>query len=294
MARQRIQHIEHLIGIEDLTSDMFHALIKRAVDYKNGKSYHFLEPKFVANVFFDKSTRHKYSMELAQKRLGIKFIEIEGSHSVSLYDTALTMTALDVNALIVRTGTEENFSDLLNNPSINCHIINVGNGNGQNPIQTLVDLMTIYETFNCFEGLKVGFIGDVQHSRSAHSNCQALHHLGCDLYFSGPSELVENYAHQYGQRIEIEQLLKMVDVVMVYRSKTLVQPEACANYMAEYGLTLERANQIKNGAIIMHPGPIMYTHDIEYGVVELPCARIMTQLKNSMYMNMAILEAILT
>lgn len=295
MARRGIKHFQHLISIDDVSTEDILQFIQRALAYKEGQSYHFLEPKFMGNLFFDKSTRNKYSVELAQKRLGIKTIDIELEHVDSLYDTALTLSSLDVDALIIRTKDEQDFSQLIHQPNIQCAIINAGNGMGQNPIQTLSDLMTIYEEFRYFEGLKIGIVGDVKHSRSAHSNMKALVRLGGQLFFSCPNELLAEECQLLGQHVSIDELVKQVDVVMIYRSQfNEDNTYKTEQYFEKYGLTHARAQLMQSHAIIMHSGPIERETDLDSELIESEKSRIIIQLKNTIYMNMAILEAVLT
>ncbi|MBF0780993.1 MULTISPECIES: aspartate carbamoyltransferase [unclassified Granulicatella] len=294
MARRSIKHFQHFISIDNVSSEDIQQFIQRALSYKKGDSYHFLEPKFMANLFFDKSTRNKYSVEMAQKRLGVKTVDIELEHVNSLYDTALTLSALDVDALVIRTKEEQDFSRLVEQPNIHCSIINAGNGMGQNPIQTMADLMTIYEEFQRFEGLKVGVIGDVKHSRSAHSNIRALVRLGAKILFSGPKELLVEECPLFGNHVTINELLEEVDVVMIYRSQfNEDNTYKTEQYFDQYGLTKERAKMMKPHAIIMHSGPIERETDLDSQLIESEQSRIIIQLKNTIYMNMAILEAVL-
>ncbi|TBL28560.1 aspartate carbamoyltransferase, partial [Klebsiella oxytoca] len=75
------------------------------------------------------------------------------------------------------------YDELIQSKTIQCSIINGGDGSGQHPTQCLLDLMTIYEEFGHFDQLKVAIVGDITHSRVAKSNMQMLKRLGAKVYF---------------------------------------------------------------------------------------------------------------
>ncbi|MFU1875350.1 aspartate carbamoyltransferase, partial [Enterococcus faecium] len=90
-------------------------------------------------------------------------------------------------------------------------------GSGQHPTQCLLDLMTIYEEFGGFEGLKVAIVGDITHSRVAKSNMQLLNRLGAEIYFSGPEEWYDHQFDVYGQYVPLDEIVEKVDVMMLLR-----------------------------------------------------------------------------
>lgn len=100
----------------------------------------------------------------------------------TLYDTILTLSALGVDVCVIRHPEVDYYRELIASPTITTSIINGGDGSGQHPSQSLLDLMTIYEEFGHFEGLKVAIAGDLDHSRVAKSNMQILKRLGAELF----------------------------------------------------------------------------------------------------------------
>ncbi|GBD63602.1 Aspartate carbamoyltransferase [Tetragenococcus halophilus subsp. flandriensis] len=96
----------------------------------------------------------------------------------TLYDTVLTMSAIGVDCVVIRHSDENYYDALIQSPTIQCSVINGGDGSGQHPTQCLLDLMTIYEEFGSFKGLNVAIVGDITHSRVAKSNMQMLKRLG--------------------------------------------------------------------------------------------------------------------
>lgn len=295
--------LKHLLTVEALSDQEVLGLIRRAQQFKNGDNWKPKQRKFfVANLFFENSTRTHKSFEVAEKRLGLEVIEFDTSTSSvtkgeSLYDTVLTMSAIGVDACVVRHQEENYYNQLIQSNTITSSIINGGDGSGQHPSQCLLDLLTIYEEFGGFEQLKVAIVGDINHSRVAKSNMQMLKRLGAQVFFSGPSEWFDKKFQAYGTFLPLDELLETVDVMMMLR----VQHErhdgtesfSKADYHKQYGLTVERAERMKPDAIIMHPAPVNRDVELADSLVESIQSRIVQQMSNGVFMRMAILEAIL-
>ena len=295
--------LKHLLTAEALTDREVMGLIRRAGEFKQGAKWHPEERQYFAtNLFFENSTRTHKSFEVAEKKLGLEVIEFEASRSSvqkgeTLYDTVLTMSAIGVDVAVIRHGKENYCDELIQSKTIQCSIINGGDGSGQHPTQCLLDLMTIYEEFGGFEGLKVAIVGDITHSRVAKSNMQLLNRLGAEIYFSGPEEWYDHQFDVYGQYVPLDEIVEKVDVMMLLR----VQHErhdgkesfSKEGYHLEYGLTNERATRLQKHAIIMHPAPVNRDVELADELVESLQSRIVAQMSNGVFMRMAILEAIL-
>ena len=295
--------LKHLLTAEALTDREVMGLIRRAGEFKQGAKWHPEERQYFAtNLFFENSTRTHKSFEVAEKKLGLEVIEFEASRSSvqkgeTLYDTVLTMSAIGVDVAVIRHGKENYYDELIQSKTIQCSIINGGDGSGQHPTQCLLDLMTIYEEFGGFEGLKVAIVGDITHSRVAKSNMQLLNRLGAEIYFSGPEEWYDHQFDVYGQYVPLDEIVEKVDVMMLLR----VQHErhdgkesfSKEGYHLEYGLTNERAPRLQKHAIIMHPAPVNRDVELADELVESLQSRIVAQMSNGVFMRMAILEAIL-
>ncbi|MEB7954886.1 aspartate carbamoyltransferase catalytic subunit [Enterococcus faecalis] len=295
--------LKHLLTAEALTDREVMGLIRRAGEFKQGAKWHPEERQYFAtNLFFENSTRTHKSFEVAEKKLGLEVIEFEASRSSvqkgeTLYDTVLTMSAIGVDVAVIRHGKENYYDELIQSKTIQCSIVNGGDGSGQHPTQCLLDLMTIYEEFGGFEGLKVAIVGDITHSRVAKSNMQLLNRLGAEIYFSGPEEWYDHQFDVYGQYVPLDEIVEKVDVMMLLR----VQHErhdgkesfSKEGYHLEYGLTNERATRLQKHAIIMHPAPVNRDVELADELVESLQSRIVAQMSNGVFMRMAILEAIL-
>ncbi|MGX6977823.1 aspartate carbamoyltransferase catalytic subunit [Vagococcus elongatus] len=302
ISREQVS-LKHLLTVEALHDKEVMGLIRRAQQFKNGATW-INKPRdyYVANLFFENSTRTHKSFEVAERKLGLQVIEFDTSTSSvkkgeSLYDTVLTMAAIGVDACVIRHWEENYYHQLIQSKTIRCSIINGGDGSGQHPTQCLLDLMTIYEEFGRFEGIKVSIVGDLSHSRVAKSNMQMLKRLGAKVYFSGPEEWYDAKFEAYGTYLPIDEVVEKVDVMMLLRVQHERHNEdeifSKEVYHQKYGLTVERAEKLQKHAIIMHPAPVNRDVELADELVESLQSRIVVQMSNGVFMRMAILEAIL-
>lgn len=288
--------MKNLLTMEHVTKEEILDLIELAIEFKNGKKDTFTEQLYASNLFFENSTRTKLSFEMAERELGMKVIPFEVSTSSvqkgeSLYDTCKTLEAIGVNALVIRHYEVEYYKEL---EELNIPVINGGDGSGQHPTQCLLDLMTIYQEFGYFEGLKVIIVGDIRHSRVAKSNALALKMLGADVKFVAPSIYTDQ---NVGDFVNFDDVIEEVDVCMLLRVQherhkgdNLFKKEV---YHEAYGLTLERYEKLKDRAIVMHPAPVNRGVEIADELVEAPKSRIFEQMTNGVHMRKAILKYII-
>jgi aspartate carbamoyltransferase catalytic subunit len=285
-----------MLKITDYTKEQLQSILDQAIEFANGKKTTIKGQVFVSNLFFEDSTRTKTSFDVAERKLGLEVIPFDVQHSSlnkgeSLYDTVKTLESIGVSAMVIRHQQNEYYKELKNSSSA---IINGGDGTGNHPSQCILDLLTIYQEFGKFEGLKIAIIGDVKHSRVANSDAEALRKLGAKVYFSGPEHWFDEGTIINGTFQPIDQLIDDADVVMLLR----IQHERHANQMSfgkeeyhkKFGLTIERANKMKSNAIIMHPAPINRGVEIDDSLVESPKSRIFVQMKNGVFARMAILK----
>ena len=286
--------MKNLLSMEYLTNDDVMAILERAREFENGAEPKLNRSYYVANLFFEPSTRTKTSFEMAERKVGCTVIPFEAGFSIilkgeKLYDTVKTLEMIGLDAVVIRAKEEEYYNELLE--GINLSIINAGDGTGQHPSQSLLDLYTIYKEFGRFEGLTVTIVGDIAHSRVAKSNAIALRRLGVNVKFLCPPEWAGDFEAQHSWN----GLLEESDVIMLLR----IQHErhdvhfSKENYHQQYGLTIEREKQMKDHAIIMHPAPVNRDVEIASELVECKRSRIFHQIRNGVFIRMAILETIL-
>lgn len=291
--------MRNFLSVEQFSNEEMVELIQRAIEFKRGQA-HFQSNASVVNMFFENSTRTKHSFEMAEHRLGMHQINFDlGSSSVakgeSLYDSVLTMQAIGVDVAVIRH-PDRNYMDQLMNLKI--QIINGGSGNGQHPSQSLLDMMTIYEEFGYFAGLKVAIIGDIVHSRVAMSNMTLLNQLGADVLFAGPDHYFERSFEQFGSFMSVDDAVRQADVVMMLRVQLERHEEgeetfAKSEYHTVYGLTRDRYHTMQDHSIIMHPAPVNRDVELADELVECQKSRIVAQMGNGVYARMAILEWVL-
>lgn len=295
--------LKHLLTIEDLSPQDVLDLIQSALAYKHdAKTLTLKRQVFASNLFFENSTRTHRSFEMAQRKLGLDVIQFDASTSStqkgeSLYDTVMTLQSIGVDIAVIRHGQEAYYEELLKSESLKLSIINGGDGKGQHPTQCLLDLMTLYEEFGHFDGLKIAIAGDIRNSRVARSNAMMLKKLGASLSFCAPAIWSDPFYESYGRQADLDSVLEEIDALMLLR----VQHERhtsdsgfnAQDYHERYGLTLQRAQKLKPQAIILHPAPVNRDVEIADALVESAQSRIFDQMTNGVYMRMAVLEAIL-
>lgn len=285
-----------LLGLKDLSSDEIISILDRAAHWEAQpvKVNPVLQGKFVANMFFENSTRTRFSFEVAEKRLGSEVLNFSAAVSSvqkgeSIYDTVRTLESMGIDAGVIRLKPIGVLADLATR--IKVPLINAGDGNNEHPTQALLDIYTMRKQFGELKGLTVAIIGDILHSRVARSNLWALQKLGVNVRFCAPPNMVASELD--AAYISIEEALK-ADVIMMLR----VQLERHENgmiksaeeYRKQYGLTVERAKRIAPHAIIMHPAPINRNVEIDDELVEHPQSRIFPQMENGVPVRMAVIE----
>lgn len=283
-----------LVTLKQLSVKQIVELIDFSISLKHGLSISYPTKKF-ATLFFEPSTRTHYSFISAMHNLDIKVIDFNAgasslSKGESLYDTVKTFEAIGCDGVVIRHSQDEYFKELEN---INIPIINGGDGKANHPTQSLLDLMTIYEEFGKFEGLKCCIIGDIAHSRVAHTNIEVMQRLGMKVCISGPAEYNDGSAPY----VSIEEAIDTCDVIMLLRVQFERHTEkmgmSVEEYHNTYGLTMERVDQMKDHAIIMHPAPVNRGVEIADDVVECSKSRIVKQMTNGVYIRMGVISQIL-
>ncbi|MDE5714521.1 MAG: aspartate carbamoyltransferase catalytic subunit [Anaeroplasmataceae bacterium] len=283
-----------LLTLSDLKTEQILDIIHYALELKQGLSVSY-ENKKMATLFFENSTRTHYSFITAMMNLGIKVIDFNSaissvSKGESLYDTIRTFEALGMDGIVIRHPKDEYFKEL---EKIQIPIFNGGDGASHHPTQSLLDLMTIYEEFQSFQGLKCCIIGDISHSRVAHTNIEVMKRLGMEVYISGPKEFDDGSAAY----IPLEQAINCADILMLLRVQFERHKEkmkmSTLEYHQSFGITKKKTEQMKSKAIILHPAPVNRGVEIADDVVECDKSRIYKQMTNGVYIRMAVISMVL-
>lgn len=262
-----------------------------------------LAGKTLINLFFENSTRTEKSFELAGVRLGADVINMQvASSSVkkgeTLLDTAATLNAMNPDLLVVRHPSSGAPSLLAQ--KVECSVINAGDGMHAHPTQALLDALTLRQAFDGdFSGIRIAICGDILHSRVARSNVQLLNMLGADVRLVGPPTLIPTDADQWGVEVfhDMEQGLSGCDAVMMLRlqlermSGSFVPSKR--EYFHYYGLDRKKLGYAKDGAVVLHPGPMNRGVEISSGVADDPDVSLITnQVAAGVAMRMAVLHAL--
>lgn len=285
-----------LLGLKELSKEEIQSILDRAAFWEasSNKIAPVQQGKFVANMFFENSTRTRFSFEVAEKRLGTEVLNFSAAVSSvqkgeSIYDTVRTLESMGIDAGVIRLKPIGVLAELATR--IKVPLINAGDGNNEHPTQALLDLYTMRKQFGELRGLTVTIVGDVMHSRVARSNLYALQKFGVNVRFCAPENM--RAADLNVEYVSMDQALQS-DVIMMLRVQ-LERHEngmikSAENYREQFGLTTERAKRIAPHAIIMHPAPINRNVEIDDELVEHPQSRIFPQMQNGVPIRMAVIE----
>ncbi|MBS1271521.1 MAG: Aspartate carbamoyltransferase [Candidatus Marinimicrobia bacterium] len=261
-----------------------------------------LQGKTLVNLFFEPSTRTRLSFELAEKRLSADTINFSASSSSlskgeTLRDTIQNIEAMKMDLVIIRHNTPGSAYQL--SKYVDAVVINAGDGTHEHPTQALLDMMSMKEKFGHIDGLKVGIIGDITHSRVALSNIYGLRTMGADVTVCGPPTFIPPFIEDLGVNVSyhLEDVLPEMDVINVLRiqkerMETALIP-SLREYRALYGITLERLEQLDHELTIMHPGPLNRGVEIDSEVADSEHSIILHQVLNGVAVRMSLLYLLL-
>jgi aspartate carbamoyltransferase catalytic subunit len=294
----------HLLGLEGLSKNHLTHILYVADSLLDGqgnlKKSKALDDMSIANLFFEPSTRTRNTFEIAGKRTSANIINVDLANSAtkkneSLLDTMHTLKAMQIDMFVIRhkqSGLPHHVAKNLDGVSI----LNAGDGINAHPTQALLDMLTIRQHKKKFENLSVTIVGDIIHSRVAHSDIQALKTLGAsDIRLIAPTGL--QYSTEQCAIVKcfnnIEEGIKNCDVVIVLRLQKERMLEAGIpneqEYFNSYGLTPKRLSLAKSDAIVMHPGPINRGVEIDSSVANGKQSVILQQVSNGIAVRMAVM-----
>ncbi|MFK7759632.1 MAG: aspartate carbamoyltransferase catalytic subunit [Phycisphaerales bacterium] len=262
-----------------------------------------LDGRVVANVFFEDSTRTRVSFSIAAQTLGASVVDLTSSGSSvakgeSLLDTAWTIEAMGVDAMVVRA-SQSGAGELIDTHT-KCSVINAGDGSHQHPTQALTDALTIGRSLGKsngwdFQGVRVAIVGDVVSSRVARSNVGLLTALGAEVVLVGPALMAPGSLSTLGCSVtnDFDSVVGSCDVVMMLR----IQFErgggavlaSVREYHDRYGMTVARSEAMKDGAIVMHPGPMNRGVEIAPEVADGERSVVLDQVHSGVLVRRAVL-----
>jgi aspartate carbamoyltransferase catalytic subunit len=319
--------VKHLLTTADLQRETATALLdtaealKQALLGREVRKLPTLRGRTVVTLFYESSTRTRASFEIAGKWMSADVVNVSaGGSSVvkgeSLRDTALTLTAMGADCVVIRhpaSGAAHRLAGW-----VLAHVINAGDGVHQHPTQALLDAATLRERLGTLNGRTVTIVGDVLHSRVARSNIQLLTILGARVHLVAPPTLlpwgIENWGvadpgGQYGNGQhgnvcwpvtvghDLDAALPGTDAVMMLRVQTERMQggffPSAREYSVCYGLTEARLRRLPEHAVVLHPGPMLRGMEIAPSVADSPRAAITDQVRNGVHVRMAVLYHLL-
>jgi aspartate carbamoyltransferase catalytic subunit len=299
--------LRDLISIEDLDAAQVTTILDTAeqllpIARRDRNSVPTLRGKVVCNLFLEDSTRTRISFDLAAKRLSAEVITFSAkgssvSKGESFKDTALTLDAMGVDCVVVRSGSSG--APLQLSRYLDVPILNAGDGWHQHPTQALLDVFTMRRHLGDLTGRHAVIVGDVLHSRVARSEVQALRLLGAHVTLVAPPTLLPTGVETWDVEVasDLDALLPEADVVYALRVQRERMHRAFFPSSREYariwGLSGPRLERMKPDAIVMHPGPMNRGVEITADVADSPRAVITEQVTNGIAVRMACLYLLL-
>jgi aspartate carbamoyltransferase catalytic subunit len=298
--------LRHLLGLEGLERPDLGRILDLAesfVGVGEGASpkRDDLKGAVVANLFFEPSTRTRTSFGLAARRLGADTVDFSpGGSSLSkgesFIDTAKNIEAMGVTAVVVRHSSAG--APHLLARHLTAGVVNAGDGAHEHPTQGLLDIFTIRQLKGRVEGLTVGLVGDIAHSRVARSNIHGLATLGAKVIVCGPPTLIPPEIARLGVEIayKLDDILPRCDVlnllrVQFERQRTGLFPSV-GEYARLFGMDGDRLRRSKPDVLLLAPGPINRGVEVTPEVADGPHSAILRQVTNGLAVRMAVLKLV--
>jgi aspartate carbamoyltransferase catalytic subunit len=258
-----------------------------------------LRGKTVVNLFYEASTRTRTSFEIAGKWLSADVVNFSAGGSStakgeSFIDTARNIAAMSPDVVVVRHSSSGAAALLAR--TLDCAVVNAGDGAHEHPTQALLDLLTVRERKGHLDGLSVAIVGDVAHSRVARSNIHGMRKLGLSVTVAGPPTLIPPFVQELGVKVayRLEDAIRDVDVIMMLRLQhermTGGLIPSLREYSRTWGLTLDRLRaHARPDVLIMHPGPVNRGIELSPEVADGPYSVILDQVAKGVAVRMAVL-----
>lgn len=310
--------MRHLLSTRDLTRDQAIGILDVAEDMADVArravpKLPTLQGRTVANLFFEDSTRTRLSFEAAAKRLSADVITLSAKGSSvqkgeGLKDTAQTIAAMGVDAVVLRHGSSGAARTLADGGWIDAAVVNAGDGTHEHPTQGLLDAYTMRKARHGeasrgkdLAGLRVTIVGDILHSRVARSNLWLLETLGAEVTLVAPATLLPTGVDGWPATVRHdldEALATGPDVVMMLRIQSERMHAAFfpneREYSREWGLDDARFARLPADTMVMHPGPMIRGLEISAAAADSARSLVLDQVTNGVSIRMAVLYLVLS
>ena len=303
--------MQHLVAAGQLTPEVLTELIAKAEEYRKllettdgRQQLRALYPdKIIATLFYEPSTRTRLSHESAAQRLGMGVVSTENAAEFSsaikgeTIEDTVRVVAGYADAIVIRhkeTGILDRAAAASPVP-----VINAGDGTGEHPTQALLDVYTIWREMGTLEGLNIVMGGDLAHGRTVRSLAQVMsNYRGTSFTFvttpqlrmgDDIKQLLGERGVSFTETDDVQAATKEADVVYWTR----LQKERLEDPTLEAGFVIDEQVMagMKEKSVIMHPLPRV--DEITAGVDADPRAAYFRQMRNGMYIRMALLAAVL-
>ncbi len=297
----------HILGIDHLSVDDIHHILTTAESFKEISSRPIkkvptLRGNTIINLFFEPSTRTRLSFEVAAKRMSADTFSISASTSSAtkgetLIDTARNIAAMNPDTIIIRhsfSGAPQMLTRY-----VDAAIINAGDGTHEHPSQGLLDMLTVRQHKGRLDGLKIAIIGDILHSRVAHSDILGFTKMCSEVFVYGPSTLMPRGLARLGARVcrTLTEAVADADVVMTLRIQKERQHDpllpSFREYARRFGVNRDVVALARPDALVMHPGPINRGIELMPDVADSGRSVILDQVTNGVAVRMALLYLVM-
>lgn len=298
--------MKHLLSVNDLGEKDIFKIFEYALQFEEVLKRPIpivpsLKGKTILTLFYEPSTRTQTSFTLACKRLSCDIINFSFSTSSvakgeSLVDTIKVILQMKIDGIVIRhpsSGAPHFLAHHLDKENI--FVINAGDGINEHPTQALLDAYTIYKRFKDFKNLKILIVGDIKHSRVAHSDILLFQKLGCEVFVSCPYSLlpIDFEKINISYLPDFRKKLSSFDCVITLRVQrerhNISYLPSIREYHLLYGIKKEDLAKMKKEAILMHPGPVNWGVELSYDVLEDKRCVILDQVFNGVAIRMAVI-----
>jgi aspartate carbamoyltransferase catalytic subunit len=288
-----------LIDLDDLSAGEIENIFEETRSFEAYAPGRLLEGVDAVNLFFEQSTRTFTSFNLALMRLGANVVNLApkelsvATKGETVEDTMLTLAAMGIGIVVIRH-PEPGFPARAA-AAFDGNVINAGDGSHAHPTQALLDLFTLLDEFGSLEGRTIAIVGDIAHSRVAHSTIRGLARLGARTLLVGPEAfLSESDAIEDSTIVrDLDGALKEADAVIllrIQRERFAAMPIDDREYVERYQLNGQRLARLRPHAIVMHPGPYNRGMELDDTVLEFAGWRYARQVHHGVYIRMAVLD----
>jgi aspartate carbamoyltransferase catalytic subunit len=298
----------HLLDIESLSKPYIEGLLDSAQIIRDRPENYCKSGagQLLINLFYEPSTRTRVSFEIAAGRLGMQVVNVAASGSSvakgeSLLDTYRTLLAMGPDIIVLRHPDNGAHAPLAAITPPGVRLVNAGDGSRAHPTQALLDAFTLRQHFPDLEKITMLVAGDLHHSRVTRSGVAAMKKLGVgEIRLASPPGLAAGPRVSEGTTgfESLDAALPGVDAVMMLRvqRERLVGLDVPDNetYHRSWGLTAERLALAAPGCIVMHPGPMNRGAEIAPEVADGPQSVILEQVRNGVFVRMAVLQSGMT